>query len=384
MRVSLIIALMTVCILPVLSQESYLKNPVMTEYNCQDASVIKDGECYYMFASCNKDRKKNVDIPFYGANIFRSKEMLNWQFYKRAFAVPDTIINNLTDEQKHEFNTGKYLIRYPDGYHSYHIWSPEIMKYKKHYYLFVTLNDRKHDSKIALFKTEDLSKDFVFEKIVVSSNLLDGSMALHSEGIIDPFVVKEGKKIYLIFGTFARNLNGDIIKGREKMGVYIVELNKNLDMKGVPSFITDLYEGVVVFKNHGEYFLFGSNGNFRNNTYQLHYAKSKSIRGPYKNEKGESIADTINVNFGTKLLETPNPDITYNGFGCMSSPMVDQNKRFWTLVNGHDLSLQPISVKSSREERYEFLLELLWDKNGNPFFDMDAIQDNKLRTPNFK
>lgn len=365
-------------------KDSYYKNPIITDYNCQDASVIKEGEWYYMFSSFNISRDKTKKHPPYRANIFRSKDLLHWHFYKKAFDNQNTIIDSLPQTVKREYLLGKYILQNSNGYAAYHIWSPEIVKYGRRFLLFVTLRSNPSDSKIVLFETDDLATDFKFNKIIVSSNPADGNMYFESREIIDPFVVKDKGKLYLVFGSFARNLHGNIIQGREKIGVYIAELDKGLGIKKRPRFLTELYEGVVIYKHHNNYFLFGSNGNFKNNTYQLHYAKSKSIWGPYTNDKGENIGDTINVHFGTTLLETRDSDFIYNGFGCMSKPILDDSHRYWTLVNGHDMTKLPISTRTAQEERYEFLLELLWDDDGNPYFNMDQIQNNRINKPRFK
>ena len=40
-------------------------------------------------------------------------------------------------------------------------------------------------------------------------------------------------------------------------------------------------------------------------------------------------------------------------------------------------------MKTPQMERYTFLSELLWDKDRNPYFDMDAIQNNRIMKPEF-
>ena len=53
-------------------------------------------------------------------------------------------------------------------------------------------------------------------------------------------------------------------------------------------------------------------------------------------------------------------------------------------MNGHDLNLPAIVAKNSSIERYSFLLELHWDSDGNPYFDLDEIENNKIKLPRFK
>lgn len=66
---------------------------------------------------------------------------------------------------------------------------------------------------------------------------------------------------------------------------------------------------------------------------------------------------------------------------CETS-VIDKDGRYFVLMNGHDIERPPIVGKSSKKERYSFLLELHWDKNGNPYFNLGEIENNRIRKPN--
>ena len=153
-----------------------------------------------------------------------------------------------------------------------------------------------------------------------------------------------------------------------------------LRMKESPHLITNNYEGAIILKRKNYYYLLGSNGSIRNHTCKVSYAKSKTIEGPYLNEEGKSIADTLNVNFGTPILQTTKSS-RFNGFGCPSVPVKDKEGRQWMLVFGHAPEYNPIRDTDAYRERYTFLLELQWDKKGNPCFDKNAIENNSQRKP---
>lgn len=65
----------------------------------------------------------------------------------------------------------------------------------------------------------------------------------------------------------------------------------------------------------------------------------------------------------------------------MSNPIIDKNGRFFVLVNGHDLSISPIVETSSVKERYGFLIELRWNKENDPYFNLKQIEENKIYNP---
>ena len=203
-----------------------------------------------------------------------------------------------------------------------------------------------------------------------------------SEEIIDPFPIVDDGNLYLVYGSFARNGNGKLIEARKNIGVYIVRLdNKSYKKIDNPIYLTDYYEGCSIQKHAGKYYLFGTNGNWKNHTYKISYAVSNTLTGPYLNHKGKSIADTVNIHLGKVILQTINSNLKYNGFGCMSNPIIDKNGRFFVLVNGHDLSISPIVETSSVKERYGFLIELRWNKENDPYFNLKQIEENKIYNP---
>lgn len=158
----------------------------------------------------------------------------------------------------------------------------------------------------------------------------------------------------------------------------MIQLNsKTLQKVGEPLFITDYYEGVAIIKKKGIYYLFGTNGAWRESSYQICYARSYKLRGPYLDSSGKSISDK-NAIF--KPISIVNQSKRFNGLGCMSRPIVDKEGKYWILVNGHDTYLPPIVEKKSTAERYTFLLQLKWDNKGNPtILSPDVLNALKIK-----
>lgn len=368
-----------------LAQSTYL-NPVFRNYKSHDLSLIRGKDGYiYAFGTCNVPRNDSEDLVYYGVNIFRSKNLTDWRFYKRSHGANYLKQAELDEIKKYHaaaFSQGQYFLKYGDSIVSYPMWAPDVIEYNGRYLMFVSLRNSFEDSKIAVFEAKKLSEDFVFKRIVVSHDPRDKDAYVPSKEIIDPFPIIDNGNLYLVYGSFARDGNGKLIGTRKGIGVYIVKLDKkNYRKTGKPVYLTDYYEGCSIQKHAGKYYLFGTNGNWKNHTYKISYAVGNTLTGPYFNQEGKSIADTVNVNLGEIILQTTDASLRYNGFGCMSNPITDKDGRYFVLANGHDLSLSPIVGKSSKRERYGFLLELHWDERNNPYFNIKQIEGNGICNP---
>lgn len=380
----LILLLYFCSVLDALSTDStFVENPVIANYKYHDCSLIQgtDG-FYYSFASCVAPRDTTNIHSYYNISIFRSLNLQKWEFYR--YALPDSLMQNSNNLQSPIRHKRKFKITKEGNIKTYEIWAPDVIFFNGKYLMFVALHKNLNDTKIALFESNSLSEDFRFVKVVISNDKNDGYSFFDSREQIDPYPIQDGKRLYLVFGSFSRNSSGQKMYKRQNIGVYITELDPDNGylMKYQPVFLTDYYEGVSIIRHKNIYYLFGTNGNLKNNSYKISYAKSKSLLGPYINDDNKSIGDTININWGHPILVT-SKNARYNGFGCPSKPITDKKGRMWVLLLGHDQKLPPIVSPKASEERYTFLAELLWDKSGNPYFDVEAILNNKQIKPQF-
>lgn len=361
-----------------------VQNPVIKNYVYHDSSLIADEDGYfYSFVSSIIPRNSLDFKYYYTVSIFRSKNLEDWEFYKYALSEDNIQQNFLGIYDKTHRLAGQYICTDTKGERlHYPLWSPDVIYYDRKYLLFVALHKSADDTKIAVFETDKLSEDFRFVNIIISNSPNDGDAYFPSREQIDPYPIIDGNNFYLVFGSFVNASNGKVLENRKGMGVYMVKLNPMQDfkMKECPHFITNLYEGVIILKQGSHYYLLGSNGSIRNHTYKVSFAKSKTLEGPYLNNEGKSIADTLNVNFGTPILQT-SKNSRFNGFGCPSFPVKDKEGRQWMLAFGHAPKCKPIKDYDASRERYTFLLELQWDKDGNPWFDIEAIERNSQCKP---
>jgi len=358
-------------------------NPVIKDYVYHDASLIRsmDG-CFYSFVSSIVPRDSTESKAYYTVSIFRSNDLVNWNFFKYAFDKRYIENRTVNDYDRKVGRNGKFPYHKENRNKHYAIWAPDIFKYKNKYYLFVSLHLSIQDTKIAVFESDSINGDFKYKQILVSSNKEDGDSYVDTEELIDPFPITVGRKSYLMYGSFRRDSGGKWLPKRSKMGVYISQLKmkKGKFTLGKRMFVTDYYEGCMVIPHGGKYWLLGTNGSLYNSTYKIDYAVADRITGPYLNDKGESIADTINYTPGNPILKTTSKQ-RFNGFGCPSNPIIDNNGQYWVMMHGHAKEYLPIQMEIAEQERYTFLVPLYWDKEGKPYFDVDEIQRNKIRKP---
>lgn len=363
------------------------ENPVFADYKSHDLSLIQgDDGRFYAFGTCVVARDSMKHIPYYGVSIFVSDDLVNWEYLKQAYSNEYMrklyIPSRLNSKRKRNM----YFIEQGDTIGYYRVWAPDIIKYKDRYLLFVALRNSFDDSKIAVFEASSITDEFEFKNIVVSTSKKDNEAYVNSRETIDPFPIIDDNKLYLVFGSFARNGQGKMYEHRRGIGTYIVPIIHRDDkykMESTPIFLTDYYEGNCIVKRNNTYFLFGTNGALTNHTYKISYAVSNRLTGPYLNSYGKSIADTININLGSIILQTTNSKFRYNGFGCMSTPIINKDGRYFVLVNGHDMNRPPIIEKKSSRERYGNLIELHWNEAGKPYFNIEEIERNTTIRPNF-
>lgn len=365
------------------SQNIKYINPVINTYTYHDASVIQgDDDKFYSFVSSIVPRDTTDNKAYYTVSIFRSNDLVSWDFYKYAFddkCIEKRLVN------EHDRVHGRYgkFPYHKDGNTKYYaIWAPDIFKHNGKYYLFVSFHLSIPDTKIAVFESKSLNEDFKFSGIIASSDNTETDVYVDAEELIDPFPIKVGRRMYLMYGSFRKDIKGNLLPKRKKMGVYISEmkLKKGRFRLGKRKFVTDYYEGCMVIPHGGKYWLLGTNGSLMNSTYKIDRAVSYNITGPYLNEEGLSIADTINYTPGDPILKTTSKH-RFNGFGCPSNPIIDKNGQYWMMMHGHASEYPPIQMDKAEAERYTFLIPLYWDKDGKPYFDVDEIQRNKIRKP---
>lgn len=239
------------------TNQSRYTNPVFKPVFA-DPSIIKAKDGYY-YAYGTEDVWKKGGKPKL-IPIIRSKNLIDWKYIGDAF------------KKRPGWDKGGSL------------WAPDIHYFNGKYYLYYAagglpdegIGVAESDKPYGPFK--DHGKLFTGTEIGVASS-------------IDPqlFVKKDGTP-YLFWGSFH--------------GIYGIQLSADgFSTAGKKFQIADsTYEGSYIIKRKGYYYYFGSRGtccNGPNSTYYVAVGRSKSLKGPYVDQKGVPL-----MNYGgTTILK---------------------------------------------------------------------------------
>lgn len=308
---------------------SQYHNPVLPK-SAPDPCVLKANDgFFYVYPTCNGMR-----MP-----IYKSKNLVNWQ--NTGYAFPEGATQNaLTDGN---------------------LWAPDVI-YRNNEYLMayaLSKNGEYHDNGIGLAVSDSPIGPFHTEGLLFTS---DSSGVRNS---IDPSLFIDGKKLYLIWGSFN--------------GIYLIELN----YKGKKYYIKDLdkkiriagndFEGAHIFKHNGFYYLFASTGTCcqgERSTYRVVVARSKKLAGPYVDKNGKPMLDN-----GATLVVEGNKAFAGPGHG--SEIITDDNGRTWYVYH----SFQRDNIKNGRQLMLD---EIRWDSAGWPYISDYEPSSESKESPYFK
>ena len=216
-----------------------------------DPCCIKTADGYYLTGTHFSGRLSQADYMF---DLFHSTDLLNWVRLGRMLEIPDY-----------------------EGSRDANYWAPEILPYRGKFYLYYTSDS-----------FGDPERRFVRVAVAEQINgpYLDCNLVLTEQPSIDghPFYVSEDEGYLFYTGN----------EGNEHMGQLLVDkLISPTQPEGkpervFPSETVAWEEGAFVVQSNNSFFLFSSQGNWRDASYHVLVAKSESILGPYQRRAKEN------------------------------------------------------------------------------------------------
>ncbi|MDD7657485.1 MAG: family 43 glycosylhydrolase [Prevotellaceae bacterium] len=162
---------------------------------------------------------------------------------------------------------------------------------------------------------------------------------------IDPCYVEEGRRKYLVWGSFS--------------GLYMGQLSKDGKQLKRPNELTQLagkaFEGAMIFKRGGYYYLFASVGTCcegERSTYRTVVGRSRRLAGPYVDKQGGRMLDN---HYETVIKGNDR----WRGPGHNSEIITDKKGQTWLLYHAFD-------AQDPSKGRVLLLDRLLWDQDGWP------------------
>jgi arabinan endo-1,5-alpha-L-arabinosidase len=296
-------------------------NPVI-RLDAPDPSVIKaDNGWFYLYAT--------------GEGIYKSLDLFRWKYVRKAFQ----------GKQRPSFvNVNAY-------------WAPCITKQGKKYILYYALSVWGGIDSAGIGVATSASPEGPFN--IIGNGKLFTSSEIGVKNSIDPFYFQEGKKKYIIWGSW--------------YGIHAVELTDNglaIKNKNKIRLAGTAFEAPYIYKKGKYYYLFASIGSCcegDNSKYQTVVGRSTSFNGPYVNKSGGKMLD----NHYTVLLSGNNKFV---GPGHNSRIIVDKNKKTWMLYHAYIRGQSKIG-------RTVCLDEVRWTKDGWPYFNNNGPSSTTLTAP---
>jgi len=320
-------------------------NPVILE-NCPDPTIIDDrSRSGYFYAYSTQNDVK--DHGWYGfLPIYRSKDMVNWEFRGNAFSARQE--GMIVGEDKARF------------------WAPDIQYFDGKYVLYysqgLTSNSALAACRVATASSPE--GPFTDQGIIAS----ESTCGVYNS--IDPcfFEDTDGKR-YLFWGSYS--------SGDKKGGIHVARLSSDgLSLAESPTRIAGYstnMEGCMVHKRGNYYYLFvaiGSSGfgseddeGYKKSTYCVLVGRSSSIKGTYKTKSsswvgmifGDYDSDSSDV-----IMKKESNDAPFVTTGHTSGIITDDR--------GVDYLAMHARYSEYRYNRTMILEKLLWDNNDWPHF----------------
>ena len=224
---------------------TFFSNPVIPK-DAPDPSVMSGGDgYYYLFAT--------------GGGIYRSTNLINWNYLSFAFAVSPSFVKN-------------------GG-----IWALDASKIGDKYVIYFAMSvwGGIDSCGIGVAYSSKPQGPYVF---VNPGGKLFYSYEIGVRNSIDPCYIEDDGKKYLVWGSFN--------------GIYAIELSDDgLALKTGAQKVKiagSAFEGSYIYKRNGYYYYFGSTGSCcegLNSTYKTVYGRSKNLLGPYVNRYGGTMLE---------------------------------------------------------------------------------------------
>lgn len=321
-----------------LSAQEY-DNPVIRR-DCPDPTLLDDrarSGWFYLYSTqshkdakslVNKDAKVENESELINLPVYRSKDLVNWEFAGDGFPQ------------------GR-----PDWIEDTQLWAPDINyvdgKYVLYYSLGAWAQILKEGSGVAV--ADSPVGPFVDQGEVVSfkstgvTNSIDANL----------FVDDNGKK-YLFWGSLGPG-----------SGIWATELNedgtKPVNTKKKKRMSASNMEGAYVHKRDGWYYLFASKGsccNYDRSTYRVVVARSRNVMGPYLGPDGKKLTSSQFENVIMQGDEAKN----FVGTGHTTQILTDDAGQDWMAYHSYWKGNDYIS-------RCLCIDKLSWTEDGWPYFE---------------
>jgi arabinan endo-1,5-alpha-L-arabinosidase len=315
------------------------QNPVW-DHDFPDPNLVRSPDGYFYAYSTDVNWRED-SMGSYVVPVLRSSDLVHWTLLGDAFSK-------------------KPGWKQDGG----GIWAPDVSYYRGRYIMFYSYSfwdDPNPGIGVAVSNTPqgpftDLGKLFYSREIGVKNS-------------IDPFLMTDGGKPYLIWGSFN--------------GIYGVPLSDDATRVAGDKFqIADgHFEGSYIYKRGKYYYYFGSTGTCcsgAQSTYRVQVGRALSLKGPYVDKKGKQLLE----GGGSLLLKANKEEGGYLGPGHNGDIVTDDNGRTWIVY--HAIAKKQPAHKNGKGTRRVMLLDEVEWVNDWPVIENGAPAVLRRQGPFFK
>jgi len=344
---------------PIVAENNDYMNPIYPLHKGEkkplytaDPYVIRgdDGKFYMYCTQTETYTDDNALVPtFKRGPVFVSDNCVDWTYTADVFAnyVPDW------------------------GHKDAGVWAPTVVKVGDYYNYYYSYSGGNYDNPeigigVARSKTP-------YGPWTHYGKLFD-SGEIGVVNSIDPHVLHDGGKLYMVFGSYGGLItlveleaDGLALKG----GLEYQKENK-VALAGYETYEMNNYEASIILKRNGKYYLFLSTGTTLSgteSTYHVVVATADSITGPYKDSSGRNM---FGPNRGDYVITPSMSGAMGVGHMCL---IEDDAGEIWMMYHGYDTQ-----ATSNKNWRVLYIDKLLWDENGLPSVD-DKHASNHEQKP---
>ena len=273
------------------------QNPVFS-HDFPDPNLVKATDGYYYAYSTQANWKRDsLGDTTHFIPILKSKDLMQWTF------------------------AGNALQKKPDWKEAGGIWAPDVTLYKGKYYLYYSFSTWGDPNPGIGFAVSDKPAGPFIDK-----GKIFFSKDIGVDNSIDPFLVVDNNKLYLVWGSFH--------------GIYGVPLSDDGTKTTGEKFqiAGSAYEGSYIYQRGKFYYFFGSTGTCCEgvkSTYRVLVSRATSLKGPYTDRDGKVLIE----NGGTLLLQGNGGKEGFVGPGHNGDIITDDSGDTWMLYHAFDKEL---------------------------------------------
>lgn len=244
-------------------------------------------------------------------------------------------------------------------------WAPDLVKIGNKWMLYYSLSVWGGACGIGYASADNIRGPYTDHGKLFDSGEVSSRDNIGVNNSIDPQVfVDDDGSVYMVFGSFR--------------GLYLIQLtddgtacyqgveyqkeNKTLIAGQPTAWNGAQYEGSYIFKKDGWYYYMGSTGTCcegANSTYNVRVARSRNIKGPYRDSEGMDIKmSSGTTTYGDMVVYSKASNTEVKGPGH-NSILVDDAGQYWIYAHAY--------LQSDNYSGRRLMMDKLeWSKDGMP------------------